>query len=50
MNLTVLTWNTLFAGLDGADDRRARSQTDLINDIAPDVFLMQEAKGLERKT
>ncbi len=47
MKLTVLTYNTLFAGRDGADDRRARVQVDLINEIQPDVFLMQEAKGFE---
>jgi len=45
--LTVLTYNTLFAGRDGSDDRRARSQVTLINDLQPDVFLMQEAKGFD---
>lgn len=45
--LTVLTYNTLFAGRDDGDDRRARAQIRLINDLRPDVFLMQEAKGLE---
>lgn len=45
--LTVLTWNTLFAGRDGADDRRAQAQIGLINELRPDVFLMQEAKGLD---
>lgn len=47
MKLTVLTYNTLFAGRDGSDDRRARAQVGLINDIKPDVFLMQEAKGFD---
>ncbi|CAN5507687.1 hypothetical protein BH10PSE11_BH10PSE11_13640 [soil metagenome] len=47
MKLTVLTYNTLFAGRDGPDDRRARAQSDLINEIKPDVFLMQEAKGFD---
>ena len=47
MTVTVLTWNTLFAGRDGADDLRAKAQVELINDVRPDVFLMQEAKGLE---
>lgn len=44
MKLTVLTYNTLFGGRDGSDDRRARTQIDLINELKPDVFLMQEAK------
>lgn len=47
MKLTVLTYNTLFAGRDGSDDRRAQSQIGLINDLKPDVFLMQEAKGFD---
>jgi endonuclease/exonuclease/phosphatase family metal-dependent hydrolase len=47
MKLTVLTYNTLFAGRDGNEDRRAVAQIGLINELKPDVFLMQEAKGLE---
>jgi len=47
MKLKVLTYNTLFAGRDGADDRRAQAQVGLINELRPDVFLMQEAKGFE---
>ena len=47
MKLTVLTYNTLFAGRDGSDDRRAKTQVDLIHNLKPDVFLMQEAKGLD---
>lgn len=47
MNLNVLTYNTLFAGRDGSDDRRAQAQIGLINDMKPDVFLMQEAKGFD---
>lgn len=45
--LNVLTWNTLFGGRDGNDDRRAKAQVQLINEIRPDVFLMQEAKGFD---
>lgn len=45
--LTVLTYNTLFAGRDGSDDRRAKAQVQLINELKPDVFLMQEAKGFD---
>lgn len=45
--LTVLTHNTPFAGRDGVDDRRARTQIKVISAIKPDVFLMQEAKGCD---
>jgi endonuclease/exonuclease/phosphatase family metal-dependent hydrolase len=47
MKLTILTYNTLFAGRDGVDDRRAQAQIELISCLKPDVFLMQEAKGFE---
>lgn len=47
MTLTILTYNTLFAGRDGGDDRRAAAQIELIAGIRPDVFLMQEAKGFD---
>lgn len=47
MQLTVLTYNTLFAGRDGNDDRRAQAQIELINECKSDVFLMQEAKGFD---
>lgn len=45
--LTVLTYNTLFAGRDGHDDRRAQAQIRLVNEVRPDVFLMQEARGFD---
>lgn len=45
--LKVLTYNTLFAGRDGASDTRAKAQAQLINEVRPDVFLMQEAKGFD---
>jgi endonuclease/exonuclease/phosphatase family metal-dependent hydrolase len=47
MKLTALTYNTLFAGRDGVDERRSQSQIDLLNQLKPDVFLMQEAKGFD---
>jgi endonuclease/exonuclease/phosphatase family metal-dependent hydrolase len=47
VKLTALTYNTLYAGRDGVDDRRARAQVGVINELKPDVFLMQEAKGFE---
>ncbi|KAA8485586.1 exonuclease III [Arcticibacter tournemirensis] len=45
--MKVLTWNTLFAGLDGSADKRRKLQIEMINEIRPDIFLMQEAKGFE---
>lgn len=47
MKLKVLTYNTLFGGHDGTDDRRARAQIGLINELHPDLFLMQETMGFE---
>lgn len=45
--LTVLSYNTLFGGADGASRERAELQIKVINERRPDVFLMQEAKGFE---
>jgi len=45
--LTVLTYNTLFGGRDGSADHRAIAQVNLVNDLRPDVFLMQEAKSFD---
>lgn len=47
MKLTIMSYNTLFGGRDGADDRRAAAQIALLNARQPDIFLMQEAKGLD---
>ena len=47
MTINVLSYNTLYAGYDGGDPRRARAQISTINEIRPDVFLMQEAKGFD---
>ena len=47
MKLTVLTYNTLFAGRDADDERRAQAQIGLITELNPDVFLMQEAKAFD---
>lgn len=47
MKLTVLTYNTLFAGRDGGEEHRANAQVSVINDLRPDVFLMQEARGFD---
>lgn len=47
MELTVVSYNTLFAGRDGSDTRRADAQLRVIADIRPDIFLMQEASGFD---
>ncbi len=47
MSLKILSYNTLYAGADGGDRSRAAKQVELINDVHPDIFLMQEAKGFE---
>ena len=45
--MTILSWNTLFAGFDGNESTRRREQLELINDLKPDVVLMQEAKNYD---
>lgn len=47
MKLSILTYNTLFAGYDGNENRRALAQIQSINELQPDVLLMQEAKGFD---
>jgi hypothetical protein len=34
----------MFGGRDSIDDRRAQAQIGLLDELKPDVFLMQEAK------
>lgn len=46
--MKVLSWNTLFAGIDRDGDFRRKFQIEVIKDIKPDIFLMQEAKGFEQ--
>lgn len=43
--MRVMTYNTLFAGFDGVDDRRRHDQFRVITEVDPDVLLLQEAKG-----
>lgn len=45
--LTVLTYNTLYAGRDTESSCRVEAQVRLIQQLKPDVFLMQEAKGFD---
>lgn len=47
MKLTVMTYNTLFAGRDGAGFQRAEAQIALVKEVRPDVLLMQEARGFD---
>jgi len=47
MSLKILTYNTLFGGLDGAGKTRAEKIVELINERQPDIFLMQEAKAYD---
>jgi exodeoxyribonuclease-3 len=44
--IRIKSYNTLFAGLDGTDDRRRRLQVGIVCEAAPDVLLYQEGKGL----
>ncbi|PHP20737.1 endonuclease/exonuclease/phosphatase [Sphingobium sp. IP1] len=43
--MRIMTYNTLFGGYDGADDRRARIQAEIVRDSDPDILLIQELKG-----
>lgn len=43
--MRIMSYNTLFGGYDGADDRRARLQIEIIRKAAPDILLLQELKG-----
>lgn len=43
--MKVMSYNTLFGGFDGSDDKRFNAQIELINGIKPDVLLVQEAKN-----
>jgi exonuclease III len=42
-----MTWNTLFAGFDGSDDKRRRLQFEVIREINPDILLLQEARNFQ---
>jgi exodeoxyribonuclease-3 len=45
--MKVLSYNTLFGGFDGAKRERFEAQLQLIRELAPDVLLLQEARGFE---
>jgi endonuclease/exonuclease/phosphatase family metal-dependent hydrolase len=43
--MKIMSYNTLFGGFDGDDGRRFDAQMKLINEVKPDILLVQEAKG-----
>ena len=43
--MKIMSYNTLFGGFDGNDGRRFDAQVKLINEVNPDILLVQEAKG-----
>jgi len=43
--MKVMSYNTLFGGFDGNDGRRFDAQIKLLNDVNPDIMLVQEMKG-----
>lgn len=43
--MRVLSYNTLFGGLDASGDGRYTTQIEVINDASPDILLLQEAQG-----
>ncbi len=45
--MKVMSWNTLYGGRDGTDERRFNLQRQVIGEIAPDILLLQECKGFE---
>ncbi len=45
--MRVLSWNILNGGADGGDTTRWRTQAELVGELAPDVLLVQEARGFD---
>lgn len=45
MNLKVMTYNTLFGGFDGSDNKRYKLLVEIIVEENPDVLFVQELKG-----
>lgn len=45
--MKVMSWNTLYGGLDGEDDRRFKLQAEIVAETAPDILLLQEGKRFE---
>ena len=45
--MKLMTWNTLFAGFDGPDDKRRRLQLEVIREINPDILFLQEVRNFQ---
>ena len=45
MKLTVMTYNTLFGGFDGSDNKRYKLLTEIIREANPDILMVQELKN-----
>jgi endonuclease/exonuclease/phosphatase family metal-dependent hydrolase len=45
--MKIMTWNTLFGGFDGSDDRRYQLILEVVRNERPDVLLLQELKGYD---
>lgn len=43
--MRIMSYNTLFGGFDGADDRRHQLQIGIVRSADPDILLVQELKG-----
>lgn len=43
--MRIMSYNTLFGGYDGSDDRRHQLQLGIVRSSDPDVLLVQELKG-----
>lgn len=46
--MRVMSYNTLFGGHDGNDNRRVDAQVKIINQVKPDILLAQEAKDFQQ--
>ncbi len=45
--MKLMTWNTLFAGFNEADDKRRRLQLEVIREINPDILFLQEVRNFQ---
>ena len=45
--MKVMSWNTLYGGFDGENERRFNLQAETIAEIKPDILLIQEARRFE---
>lgn len=43
--MRIMSYNTLFGGFDGGDDRRHQLQIGIVRSVDPDILLVQELKG-----